>query len=338
MTRLFILLRSLITGQRSGRLEQLATEVAGYLPSVPALEKQLLDSVQYLEKSVVEVCADFEGMAARARQSVALASCLQSGEGSDVAELIAASRKTLQQLVEQIQRGAEVSSVAIQRMNAVERSSREIVKALAEAERIAFVNKLLALNAKIEAVHVGELGTSFAIVADEIARQAEHSDEITGRILSLMAELSDTAGVAAHDLNEMASVSRDSLEVSRSEVEAALNKLTHTHEDMQRSLDASVSQSEEVSQEVAQAVMALQFQDRVNQRIGHVVKALGSMRESISKPLKDIQAETPWIGEDRHKKVALQLESSYTMNAERSVVNQASQRPGSDGDDIELFV
>ena len=40
--------------------------------------------------------------------------------------------------------------MAIQRMNDVERSAGEIVKALGEADRNAFVNKILALNAKIE--------------------------------------------------------------------------------------------------------------------------------------------------------------------------------------------
>lgn len=338
MTRLFILLRSLITGRRSGRLEQLATEAAGYLPSVPALERQLQDSVEYLEKSVVEVCAGFEGMATRARQSVALASRLQSGEGSDVAELIAASRKTLEDLVEQIRRGSEVSFLAIQRMNAVDRSSRDIVKALAEAERIAFVNKLLALNAKIEAVHVGELGISFAVVADEIAQQAEHANEVTGRILALMTELSHTAGIAARDLQEMASVSHETLEVSRSEVEAALTKLTHTHKEMQQSIDSSVAQGEAVAEEVTRAVMALQFQDRVSQRVGHVVKALATMREAVAAPLAAIQAETPWIGEERRKQVAGDLESSCTMNAERKVLRQNGAQAANEDDDIELFV
>lgn len=336
--RFFSFLRSLITGRRSARLERLATEVAGYLPSVPALEKQLLDSVQYLETSVVQVCAGFEGMATRARQSVALASTTQSGQGSDVAGLIGASRKTLAQLVEQIQRGAEVSAVAIERMGAVEGSSREIVKALAEAERIAFVNKLLALNAKIEAVHVGELGASFAVVADEIARQAEHSNEITGRILALMGELGKTAEVAARELGEMAAVSREALETSRGEVEAALNKLTRTHEDMQRSVDASVAQGEEVTHEVARAVMALQFQDRVSQRVGHVVHTLAAMRQSIAGPLEELQKDTPWIGEERRKQVAAQMETSFTMQAERSVVHDAGETAANREDDIELFV
>lgn len=338
MTRLFILIRSLVSGRRSAKLEQLAAETAGFLPNLPALERQLLDSVAYLEKSVVEVCAGFEGMATRARQSVELASRMQTGEGSDVEDLIAASRKTLDELVEQIKRGSKVSSLAVERMQAVDRASREIVHALAEAERIAFVNKLLALNAKIEAVHVGELGASFAVVADEIAQQAEHANAVTGRILALMTDLSHTAGLAARDLDAMASVSQETLETSRSGVEATLKRLTHTHEQMQQSLDASVSQGQEVTQEVARAVMALQFQDRVNQRVNHVVEGLTLMRTSIARPLEAIQKETPWIGAERMREVSAQLEDTCTMNAERDVLRQTTPSQESEGDDIELFV
>lgn len=338
MTRLFILIRSLVSGRRAGRLEQLAAETAGFLPNLPALERQLLDSVGYLEKSVVEVCAGFEGMATRARQSVELASRMQAGEGSDVGELIAASRKTLDELVEQIKRGSAVSTRAVERMQAVDRSSREIVQALAEAERIAFVNKLLALNAKIEAVHVGELGASFAVVADEIAQQAEHANAVTGRILGLMTDLSRTAGLAARDLDDMASVSHETLEASRGGVEAALTRLTHTHEQMQHSLDASVSQGQAVTEEVARAVMALQFQDRVNQRVQHVVEALALMRESLARPLDAIREETPGIGAERSREVAAQLEDTCTMHAEREVLHHNSTSRESEGDDIELFV
>lgn len=338
MTRLFILIRSLVSGRRSGRLEQLAAETAGFLPNLPALERQLLDSVAYLEKSVVEVCAGFEGMATRARQSVELASQMQAGQGSDIGELIAASRKILDELVEQIRRGSAVSTLAVERMQAVDRSSHEIVQALAEAERIAFVNKLLALNAKIEAVHVGELGASFAVVADEIAQQAEHANAVTGRILALMANLSRTAGLAARDLDEMASVSHETLEASRSGVEAALTRLTHTHQQMQHSLDASVSQGQAVTEEAARAVMALQFQDRVNQRVHHVVEGLGMMREALARPLQGIQTETPWIGAERSREVAARLEDTWTMSAEREVLHQNTASRENEGDDVELFV
>lgn len=338
MTRLFILIRSLVSGRRSANLEQLAEETAGFVPNLPALERQLLASVAYLEKSVVEVCAGFEGMANRARESAELASRMQSGEGSDIGALITASRRTLDELVEQIKRGAAVSSLAVERMQAVDRASRQILQALAEAERIAFVNKLLALNAKIEAVHVGELGSSFAVVADEIAQQAEHANRVTGRILALMTDLGRTAGLAAHDLDEMASVSQETLEASRGGVESALTRLTHTHEQMQRSLVASVSQGQAVTEEVARAVMALQFQDRVNQRVNHVVDALGAMRQSIAQPLEAIRRETPWIGAERSRQMAAQLEDTCTMNAERDVLHARAAARENEGDDIELFV
>jgi hypothetical protein len=58
------------------RLAALAEEVAGHWPHLPVLEKQIRETVQEVETSMVEVCNGFEGMATRARESVEAASRL----------------------------------------------------------------------------------------------------------------------------------------------------------------------------------------------------------------------------------------------------------------------
>ena len=128
------------------------------------------------------------------------------------------------------------------------------------------------------------------------------------------------------------------LAASRREAEATLAGLHHTHERIQTSLSAMTAQSTDLADEISRAILSLQFQDRVNQRISHVVDALESMEAALSRPLG--------TGDDdhhhgRHRQVAEDLRSSYTMQAEREVecAPTGAGDAGHDGEDgaVELF-
>lgn len=280
-------------------------------------------------------------MATRARQSVEAASRLVgSDQGSGIETLLLAARHTLGQLQQQVARGQEISSEVVDRMKTMESSAGVIIRALAEIDRIAFGSKLVALNAKVEAAHFGEQGSAFGVVADEIASQARRSEEITERLVGEMRQLRATVAQTSAELEEMARMSVGTLEASRNELETALGELTRTHSQMESTLSASVRQGQELADEISRSIMALQFQDRVAQRLGHVADELAAMRKTVHLPLEYLTEETPVLGEARSKEVGARLESRYTMHAERAVHRAAHQQcPPEAGsmDGVELF-
>lgn len=76
-------------------------------------------------------------------------------------------------------------------MNAISRSSREVVAVLKSLDQIAFQTNILALNAAVEAARAGELGAGFSVVADEVrslarrsAESAQQSAEIVERTIA----------------------------------------------------------------------------------------------------------------------------------------------------------
>jgi hypothetical protein len=81
-------------------------------------------------------------------------------------------------------------------------------------------------------------------------------------------------------------------------------------------------------------VIGLQFQDAVNQRLQHVVDALGQAERALVEhlPADAMPTATPWLDE---------LQSSYTMAAERQVmarhVGDAEADQGSAPGSVELF-
>jgi len=327
-----------ISRRHSRSLAHLAEEVAGHWPHLPALEAQIRETIHDVESSVVEVCGGFEGMAARARDSVAAASqLLGSDKGSGIETLLEASRRSMTQLRQQIDRGQQISSQLMERMKTLESSAGVILKALGEIDRIALGSKLVALNAKVEAAHFGEQGAAFEVVADEIAKQARQSEQITENVAGEMQRLRATVAATSLELEEMARMSVETLEVSRNELEGALGELTRTHGQMETALAESVQQGGKLADEIARSIMGLQFQDRIGQRLGHVADELASMRKTVHLPLELLKSETPVLGEARRREVGARLESRYTMESERAVADRKKPDRENEMEGVELF-
>jgi len=328
----------LISRRHSRSLAHLAEEVAGHWPHLPALETQIRESISDVERSVTEVCSGFEGMASRARESVAAASQLLGAEkGSGIETLLETSRRSMAQLREQIDRGQQISSQLMQRMATLEHSAGVILKALGEIDRIALGSKLVALNAKVEAAHFGEQGAAFEVVADEIAAQSRRSEEITENVAAEMKRLRATVAATSTELEGMARTSVETLEVSRNELENALGELTRTHSQMETALAESAERGGKLADEIARSIIALQFQDRVGQRLGHVADELADMRKTVHLPLEFLTKESPVLGEARRKEIGERLESRYTMDSERAVLDRSKLAKEAEIEGVELF-
>ena len=292
-----------------------------------------------MEASVVDVCGSFNGMATRARETVAQTSqVVGRGGANTVDNLIETSSATIQRLVERMEASSQLSLQAAERIESLEGASRRILQDLAEVENIAFRNKLVALNAKIEAVHVGEAGAGFGVVADEISEQARRSGEMAEKIGEAVREMSSAVFTATGELRKLAENDQALLEQSRAEVNDALASLRTAHEGMAQAVSRSNETGEALAAEISRAVMAMQFQDRLGQRIAHVVDALEAMEASFAMRLREPAAPDPTGGTDRADPLS-KLRDSYTMHAERTVAAQPGDDVASEAEDcdVELF-
>jgi methyl-accepting chemotaxis protein len=321
------------------RLEAVHEAVVSHLPVLPVVTAQLQDANRIVEQAVSQVSAQFGRMAEQAQEGVGETSRLVSGAGQTggIEGILSSSRATLEDLLLRIMQDSEISGRLVTRMGVIEQAMATIVRTLADVDRIAFGNSILALNAKIEAAHIGERGAGFEIVAQELWLQAQRSSEITERIRSAVNRLSDDARSAAAEIRGMACSDAARIEDLRREVQHALAALEETHRGMQQSLEEGGRRSEALTAEIGGAIEAMQFQDRVSQRIGHIVEALQSMQEALASPLagggRQVDAEPQSTAE-------AQLAVSYTMQGERDVHDSVlgRQTPAGTGlPDVEIF-
>lgn len=318
-------------------------EARAHAPLIPILSRQLRDTVGSIESSSGEVCASFGQMATLARTAAGMGAALVQDNGTPtVNDAIDDCRSVLTQLSDRLEQSGILYSRAIRQMEEANSSVHRVFGILKQLDQASFVSRIVALNAKIESVHLGQLGTSFEVVAEQISSQAASSGELTASVVSVLTELTHTIDKATAELKELAEA--DKLEAGRSREAAreTLIKLEQAGQRMQQTVSDSCKASETLYEQISRAIVNMQFQDRVSQRLGHVIDSLDAMSHALDEHAQH-EAPNATLGE-RKQQVAAELAATYTMPSERAahsggaseVAVEAADEHDSGGD-IELF-
>lgn len=311
--------------------ETLREQVATSLPVFDVMGTQLKETANQIEIAVVDVCNRFQSMVERARAGVTSASELLAGDSTgksreSIGALIEEAQQTIEILLQHSQHSAQVSESAIERIQKVQTATDDITKSLAQLDDITIGNRLLAVNARIQAVYAGDRAAGFGGVANEIAVQARRSAEIVDLIRTVSGELRGIAQSALTDLQIMAAEDQRALERSKTEVDRVLEDFRRMHGHTRNFIQKMTQENASVADEIASAVRSLQFQDRINQRMGHVIGELESLRSTFAMHTRDVHVDS--------KAILDRLSSLYTMHEERSVLGDAES---SNAGDVELF-
>ena len=299
------------------------------LPHFGRLSEQLRQTSSQIESSVVSVCGSFQAIAERARAAVTQTTSFLDAEAdkdsskSSFESLVATCSRTLVKTLETSEEAAVAAERAIERVSNMEEVSNSICQTLTKLESVARASRMLAMNARIEAVHAGELGAGFNVVAVEVASQSNQVRDLASHVDALTNQLREQASTTVTDLRSMAQRERQRLEQSRSEVGATLEDLRAAHQAMKQALTNMNEQSALLANDIGSAVRQMQFQDRVSQQIAHVVQDLETLHAKLGASAGKLTdgADTSF--------------SSFTMREEREIAGLTGAE--SAAGEVELF-
>jgi methyl-accepting chemotaxis protein len=308
------------------------TEFARYLPQLAKMSEQLKQTSSQIEEAVVNVCVSFQGIATRARAAVARSTSFiaddkqkESGKRS-FEDLIATCSGTLVKIMNVTAEAGDVSRRAIERIEEMDKASQQISDALAQLDTITSGNRMLAFNARIEAAHAGAVGMGFGVVAVELAAQSVKSRAITAHVEELALTLRTLAESSIHDLRNMNNKDAKRVQQCRHDVDVSLQDLETAHRDMAEMLTGMTTDGALLANDIGSAVRGMQFQDRISQRIAHVVEDLDILSARLTAHAGDVPPV--FAGADEGF-------SAYTMKEEREAAGFTEAEAS--GGDVELF-
>ncbi len=260
-----------------------------YNDAALGMRKQIHTVIGQTEQATTTIADSFQAVISKAtvqaRQAMELLEGTQGvmtdGSPQSLKDFIRVSDERLTKMADEVVRVADLSVKMVQELDGVQKRTQAIDGFLQDVEKLADQTSLLALNADIEAARVGEHGRGFSVVANEIRRLSNRSHEFSDRIRHHLKEvrvgLSKTYG--------------DMRTLSAADVEHALQlkdevlQLTRSLESKNREVADTVSNinaiSKEISQDVQNVVISLQFHDITSQQLNSMFAPMDELRRVL---------------------------------------------------------
>jgi len=300
----------------------------------PVWVRQIESSRSQMEEAITALSGRFGGIAMRLDQTLRL-STQDSGAGGESASSVAAkSERQLDRVVQLLRAGMQTKAEMLAKVQGLQSFVDELQDMVRAIGVITQQTNLLAINATIEAAHAGNLGRGFATVAQEVRALSKQSGETGARIAEkiemISAAIVETCSAAAD------STRRESEAVSASEatIREVLGGFREFTDTLAGTTELLRQESHGIKDEIDQALVQLQFQDRVSQVMSHV----GANIERLPELFRDYGQECESAGAlcPLHADSLLQeLEQTYAMADERAVHRGAEQK--STGEAITFF-
>ena len=314
----------------------------GFMPLSLVLKQQMKSVIAETEQAVMNLSIRFSDISKRAGEQGAEAAALFAGGGQATTSLLDQSDSMLSGFVQDVKTASQIGIAVSGVMDEVARQTKSIAGILGEIQFIADQTRLLALNAAIEAARAGEHGRGFAVVSDEVTKLAYRSGQAAGSISQLVKAVQRSTGEAMVQIKQLSSVDLTKTLAMKDMIEGTTKALFTRSAILESSVEGTQGRAQELSRDIAEIVMALQFQDITRQKLEHVIEPLTELEEQIRLLAGGKLPEQDFDYGSILKKLA----NSYTMDHERHVMASAmngthspitKSAPASEEDNVTLF-
>ena len=322
------LLQAQQQGVEHGQAEEAARHVAG-LPELcrtitPIWSQQIDAARQHTQTAIDALSERFTHLAQRISAAVGTGA---QHDNDTLLNLLASSERELEDIVSQLRQALTSKETLLAEVISLNSHTAQLRAMAKDVGDVAKQTNLLALNAAIEAARAGEAGRGFAVVADEVRKLSTLSEETGRRIGETIETVSSAIERTLHVSNEHASRDANTLgnasEVIRQVIEDFRSGVTR----LVAHGNALHTQNQAVGDEISEVLVALQFQDRVSQMLGHMRDDIEKLGLRLGETTQHIDARD-WLDDLSH---------TYTTPEQHAIHHGRSTPAASSAADITFF-
>jgi len=308
---------------------QFGEEVAGVWSShIDASRTQM-------ETAVVALVERFSSIVMKLEQALAASGAARNHAsehgGDDIVEVFSASEKELRSLLDMLAAGAASKQQMLVKIEGLQEITAQLQTMAADVASIAWQTNLLALNAAIEAARAGEAGRGFAVVATEVRMLSNRSADAGKHISQQVSQISAAIGATCQAAGESIREENRAVQASEDMIGKVLSSFRGVTDALVQSSDLLQQESSGIQSEVSDALMQLQFQDRVSQILSHVQQNIARLPSYLDEHAQRAGDTLPPLDA---RALLAELESTYAMAEERTLhgrgtlpAPQAKQQP-----------
>ena len=242
-------------------------------------EEEIKLAVDFTEKKAMELIEKLQNLYEETKKQTEL---IQNSVGSSNELMSVIERQTkhnidmLVWITQSMNMYKENLKDNLQRMEGLMMAVKDLTQLIAKIKYIAEQTNILAINAAIEAARAGEHGRSFAVIADEIRKLANHTGDISKQITEGLSQLFDTV---THEFNQVKALIEDSSYLHKlEEIESSIKEMESLFSNVAFVMTEVIAQVDRQNAAVVEVVTDLmgrvQFQDVVRQKLEKVIEQI----------------------------------------------------------------
>ncbi len=261
------------TQARADMAEYLSAEQHFGAQVAPVWAGHIETSRSQMEQAISALTARFSDIVDRLEgtvQTAAAATASIDDHGNGLVPMFARSEQELSQVLASQTAATNCLNTLLEKVEGLTQFTRQLEDMAAGVTKIASQTNLLALNAAIEAARAGELGRGFAVVAQEFRMLSTQSVETGFRITKMVSAIGEAISSTCQAAQESVRQQDGSMHASQQRIGAVLSGFRGITDALVTSGDLLKQESLTIKADIGEALVQLQFQDRVSQILTQV--------------------------------------------------------------------
>jgi methyl-accepting chemotaxis protein len=246
---------------------------------------QIETSRVQMETAVSELSERFANIVDRLDSALHASSSATDSVGKDgggIAAVFTASERELGTVIGAIESSTASKSAIMDQINGLQQFTRELTEMTESVASIAAHTNLLALNAAIEAARAGERGRGFAVVAHEVRTLSNLSAETGKKMAQKVAVISPAILATCQAAQRSVDVETRAMQDATETIDTVLTEFRGVTDALLGASQMLKDESRLIQTEVGEAMVQLQFQDRVSQIMSHVINNIEQLPAALA--------------------------------------------------------